>query len=184
MALVEICVLLLTLTLSCNANVHFTTTEWEVQLAKPFVLEWMGATGAVDIELVKGTPIGLNKTTEIISNYTSDSFTWTPLYDLTSGKYVLKINDNVSSNESPTLLLSSHTSRDDPPQGTSDDGHDSKGDAGLTPGTAAGIGVGSTLGGIFVLGLVAILVYRGRKNKAKQGDKGFEEPEASRQNQR
>ncbi|KAI1098377.1 hypothetical protein F4804DRAFT_350408 [Jackrogersella minutella] len=41
------------------------------------------------------------------------------------------------------------------------------GDGGLTPSAAAGIGVGSTLGGIILLALVAFLVYRGRRGRAK-----------------
>lgn len=49
---------------------------------------------------------------------------------------------------------------------------------GLPPGAAAGISVGSTLGGIFLLALVAFLIYRGRKNRTK-----LEDQEVSGQNE-
>ncbi|KAI0012586.1 hypothetical protein F4779DRAFT_614311 [Xylariaceae sp. FL0662B] len=170
MALVKTWIFLFAATRNCQASVHFTTTDWEVQPTEPLVLEWADAAGAIVIELVKESSEESNEATEIVSNYTNASFTWTPPSDLPTDKYVFRISDSSSFDESPPLLLSSHSSHDDPSQAVGDASHDSNSDNGFTPGVAVGISVGSTLGGILVLGLVVILIYRGRKNKAKEID--------------
>ncbi|KAI1778488.1 hypothetical protein F4818DRAFT_302865 [Hypoxylon cercidicola] len=163
---------------NCQADVHFTMRRWEVELGKPLVVTWADANGAVNVTLVKATARGPDEVTEIVENYTEDTFTWTPVYDLHLDKFILRIYDAGSIDESPSLLLPSHLLQDNVRRDISDS-HDESGisNDGLPPGAAAGISVGSTLGGVFLLALVAFLIYRRRQNRTK-----LEHQEAGGQN--
>ncbi|OTB10191.1 hypothetical protein K445DRAFT_323225 [Daldinia sp. EC12] len=67
--------------------------------------------------------------------------------------------------------MSSSFSQNNVPRNTnSEDMLEDQGDDGLAPSAAAGIGVGSTLGGIILLALVAFLIHRGRRNRTKLDD--------------
>lgn len=74
--------------------------------------------------------------------------------------------------------------RDESDDDTSDDDNKANGNDGLPPGTAAGIGVGSTVGGIFLLAVLAILIYRGRQNRTRLDDQEAGEHSAGKQKQR
>ncbi|KAI1371115.1 hypothetical protein F4677DRAFT_318532 [Hypoxylon crocopeplum] len=158
-----------------QTEVRFTTSDWEIQLGKPLSLEWANADGAVSISLVRITARGPAQTNEIVKDHTgSDTFTWIPRDDLAPGDYVLRIDDRWSSDDSPRLAVPGHSlqqvyaSRD-----TGDTNGNEQGGQGYSPGVVTGIGVGSTLGGVILLGLVAFLVYRGRqKNRARIDDQG------------
>lgn len=114
---------------NCEADVHFTTRIWEVELGKPLLITWADANGSVNITLLKTTARGLNEAVEIIGStyyvphwaslrtlahsllpldYTEDTFTWTPRSDAGSDGFILRICDGWSVDESPRLLLSSY----------------------------------------------------------------------------
>ncbi|KAI0179412.1 putative methyltransferase-domain-containing protein [Hypoxylon sp. FL1284] len=154
----------------CQAGVRFTTQRWEVELGKPLTIAWADANGAVNVTLVEVTSEGLDEIFGIVANYTENTFTWTPGNGLGPGRFALRICDDGSIDESPRLSLSGsslerNTARRD--AGETDDSRRDSDDDGLPPGAAAGISVGSTLGGVLLLAVVAVLIYRGRQGRAK-----------------
>ncbi|KAI1451809.1 putative methyltransferase-domain-containing protein [Annulohypoxylon moriforme] len=175
---------LLTLAGNCYAAIKFTTDRWEVVDGKGLVLTWTGATGVVDITLAKVTTEGLLQSLDIVKGYAgSNTFAWMPDVELASGDYVFQLRDQLNADESPRLafpIFSARSLQNNVPRVASND----NGDGGIGPSTAAGIGVGSTLGGIFLLVLVAFLVYRGRQNKTKLGDQEAGEQFARKQKQK
>ncbi|KAI1407118.1 hypothetical protein F5Y13DRAFT_195724 [Hypoxylon sp. FL1857] len=175
-----------TLASNCQAGIHFTTKRWEIELGKPLVLEWADAIGVVEIDLANVTARGLGQINKITREYAGvDTFTWTPSVELASGDYVLYISDGRSTDESPRLSISGDSVQNNAPRDTTDDSSDSdSADDGLTPSAAAGIGVGSTLGGILLLGLVVFLVYRGRQNRVKLEDREAGERDKGKQKQK
>ncbi|KAI1211487.1 putative methyltransferase-domain-containing protein [Annulohypoxylon truncatum] len=174
---------------SCCAVVKFTTDRWEIQEGKGLVLTWTDAIGVVDIDLAKVTAEGLLRPNGIAKDYSGNStFAWTPTVDLTPGDYVFRIRDQWSADESPRLAFSTLSARS-PQNNVSQDTSNASngngsGDDGIGPSTAAGIGVGSTLGGIVLLALVAFLVYRGRQSKTRLGDQEDGEHGAGKQKQK
>ncbi|KAL7622705.1 hypothetical protein AAE478_006383 [Parahypoxylon ruwenzoriense] len=153
-----------TLAGSCQAGIHFTTDQWELQYEKSLVLKWAGGTGAVSINLVKLTAGGFIQAAEVAKDYAGTAFVWTPSNDLTPGEYVFRIRDGLTSDESPKLALRDYTMQGIASTTATDDTnneHSSNGN--LTP------GIGSIVGGILLFGLVAFLNYRGRNNRARLG---------------
>ncbi|KAI0106571.1 hypothetical protein F4776DRAFT_668367 [Hypoxylon sp. NC0597] len=176
----------LTLANGCRAGVHFTTRRWEIEQGKTLVLMWADAIGVIDINLANLTARGLRRINEIAKNYEGgNTLTWTPGFGLAPGDYVLCISDRWSTDESPKLSVSRGSLQDNTPRDTSDEssGNGSE-DGGLTPNAAAGIGVGSTLGGILLLGLVAFLVYHGRQNRTKLEDREAGERDKGKREQK
>ncbi|OTA54771.1 hypothetical protein K449DRAFT_192981 [Hypoxylon sp. EC38] len=161
--------IILTLANGYRAGIHFTTKIWEIEQGKTLILMWADAIGGVDIDLANLTTRGLRQINEIAKDYADgNTLTWTPGFNLAPGDYVLCISDGRSTDESPKLSVSRGTLQNNAPRETSDESSGSGNeDDGLTPSAAAGIGVGSTLGGILLLGLVAFLVYHGRQNRSK-----------------
>lgn len=150
------------------ADVHFTMGRWEVELEKPLVIRWADANGAVNVTLVRAPTRGLYEAIEIIGNYTENTFTWTPKYDLSLDQFMLRIYDEWSIDESPRLSFSGHSLQNNVRGNISDSHNESGGDNDSQPPAAeVGISVGSTLGGIFLLALVALFIYRGRRSRTK-----------------
>ncbi|KAI1767127.1 hypothetical protein GGR53DRAFT_144040 [Hypoxylon sp. FL1150] len=152
----------------CEADVRFTVGRWEAELGNPLLITWADANGPVNVNLVNATGRGPYEVVEVIGNYTGRTLTWTPRYDLGLDEFIFRISDERSVDESPRLSLSSQLLQNIVRRNTSDS-HDESGgnNDGLPPGAAAGISVGSTLGGILLLALVAFFIFRGRKNRTR-----------------
>ncbi|XDG03823.1 hypothetical protein ABKA04_003438 [Annulohypoxylon sp. FPYF3050] len=174
---------------SCHAAVKFTTDRWEIVEGRGLVLTWTNAVGVINIDMAKVTTEGLAKPSEVVKDYTgNNTFAWTPTADFNTGDYVFHIRDQWGVDESPRLSLSAISAhslqKDKAPRDTSNNKGKGKGDDGIGPSTAAGIGVGSTLGGIFLLVMVAFLVYRGRQGKTKLRDQETGEQDVGKQKQK
>ncbi|KAI1088736.1 putative methyltransferase-domain-containing protein [Rostrohypoxylon terebratum] len=174
---------------NCHAVVKFTTDKWEIEEGQGLVLTWANAVGMVNIDMAKVTAEGLAQPSEVAKDYSgNNTLAWKPTVDLISGDYVFHIRDQWSVDESPKLSLSAlspHPLQNKAPRDTSNDNQSGrKSDGGIGPSTAAGIGVGSTLGGIFLLALVAFLVYRGRQGKTRLRDQETGEQGVGKQKQK
>ncbi|KAI0891156.1 putative methyltransferase-domain-containing protein [Annulohypoxylon nitens] len=166
----------------------FTTDRWEIVEGRGLVLTWTNAVGVVNIDMAEVTTEGLAKPSEVAKDYTgNNTFVWTPTADFNTGDYVFHIRDQWGVDESPRLSLSAISAhslqKDKAPRDTSNSKGKGKGDDGIGPSTAAGIGVGSTLGGIFLLAMVAFLVYRGRQGKTRLRDQETGEQDLGKQKQ-
>ncbi|KAI0879928.1 putative methyltransferase-domain-containing protein [Annulohypoxylon maeteangense] len=177
--------------LNCQAVVKFTTDRWEVDDEMGLVLTWADAIGVVNIDFTNVATEGPTRPNNIAKDYTgNNTFVWRPNVDLAPGDYVFHIKDEWSKDESPRLTLSAFFARspyNNMPRDrdtSKSNGSDGSGDDGIGPSTAAGIGVGSTLGGILLLALVAFLVYRGRQNKTRLEDQETNERIEGKQKQK
>ncbi|KAI2618250.1 hypothetical protein GGR54DRAFT_606705 [Hypoxylon sp. NC1633] len=162
-----------TFTSTFQARIRFTTNDWSVRPESALVLKWVNADGAVTIDLLKVATGEHWQTSRIAEDYTGrDTLMWTPDDNFVSGDCILRICDRSTTDESPTLSISGHFLQSvsviqlrGPGGG---DTSSEQASASYSLSVVTGVGVGCTLGGVLLLGLVALLIYRGRQGSSKR----------------
>ncbi|KAI8965221.1 hypothetical protein F5Y11DRAFT_22220 [Daldinia sp. FL1419] len=158
--------------MECVANTRFTTGKWGFKHGKTLALLWTSTTDLDNFDLASLATGGFVRTDKILKDYKGNTtFILTPRVDLTPGDYVFHTSESWCQTQSPKLLLPSNFLHNKVPRETSSENTpENQGDDGLRPSVVAGIGVGSTLGGILLLALIAFLIHRGRRNRTKLED--------------